>query len=86
MNKKYIFCFSILCLKALNKIDEASTLITQLIEQYPQNADLLIIRARLYYKDKNKVYIKIYFSLFFCLQRNKNMNFFDSCFNNLCKM
>jgi hypothetical protein len=49
----------------LNKIDEASTLITQLIEQYPQNADLLIIRARLYYKDKNKVYIKIYFSFLF---------------------
>lgn len=57
----YFFFFSILCLTALNKIDEASTLITQLIEQYPQNADLLIIRARLYYKDKNKVNIKIYF-------------------------
>jgi hypothetical protein len=41
----------------LNKIDEASTLITQMIEQYPQNADLLIIRARLYFKDKTKVII-----------------------------
>ncbi|CAF0785881.1 unnamed protein product [Rotaria sp. Silwood1] len=50
--------YSILCLTALNKIDEASTLITQMIEQYPQNADLLIIRARLYYKDKNKVFIE----------------------------
>jgi tetratricopeptide (TPR) repeat protein len=47
--------YSILCLTALNKIEEASTLITQLIEQYPQNADLLIIRARLYYKDKEKL-------------------------------
>jgi hypothetical protein len=53
--------YSILCLTALNKIDEATTLITQLIEQYPRNADLLIIRARLYYKDKNKVYIVFFF-------------------------
>ncbi len=44
----------------MNKIDEASTLITQLIEQYPQNADLLIIRARLYYKDKEKVNMSFY--------------------------
>lgn len=47
--------FSILCLTALNKIDEAGTLVNQLIEQYPQNADLLIIRARLSYKEKSKV-------------------------------
>ncbi|CAF3692833.1 unnamed protein product, partial [Rotaria sordida] len=46
--------YSILCLTALNKIEEASTLVTQMIEQYSQNADLLIIRARLYYKDKDK--------------------------------
>ena len=51
----YFSRFSILCLTALNKIDEASTLVTQLIEQYSQNADLLIIRARLYYKEKAKV-------------------------------
>ncbi|CAF3399092.1 unnamed protein product [Rotaria socialis] len=49
--------YSILCLTALNKIDEASTLVTQMIEQYPENADLLIIRARLFYKDKTKVFI-----------------------------
>jgi len=53
MKKK--FSFSILCLTVLNKIEEASILVTQLIEQYPQHADLLIIRARLYYKDKDKV-------------------------------
>ncbi len=52
---EYLCFFSILCLTALNKIDEATTLITQLIEQYPQNPDLLVIRARLYYKDKEKV-------------------------------
>jgi hypothetical protein len=63
VKKIFIFifeCLSILCLTALNKIDEASTLITQLIEQYPHNADLLIIRARLYYKDKEKVFINIF--------------------------
>ncbi len=54
--------FSILCLTALNKIEEATILITQLIEQYPQKADLLIIRARLYYKDKEKVYMNLFFS------------------------
>jgi len=54
--------FSILCLTALNKIEEATILITQLIEQYPRNADLLIIRARLYYKDKEKVYMNLFFS------------------------
>jgi len=55
ISEMMIYFFSILCLTALNKIDEASTLITQLIDQYPQNADLLIIRARLYFKDKTKV-------------------------------
>lgn len=58
--------YSILCLTALSKIDEASTLITQLIDQYPQNADLLIIRARLYFKDKTKV------SLFKMIETNVN--------------
>jgi len=61
--KNEYFCFfSILCLTALNKIEEATILITQLIEQYPRNADLLIIRARLYYKDKEKVYMNLFFS------------------------
>ena len=45
-----------LCLTALNKMDEATALINQMIEDYSENADLLIIRARLYYKDKAKVY------------------------------
>ncbi len=63
----------------MNKIDEASTLITQLIEQYPQNADLLIIRARLYYKDKDKVDISIYFQLLisFVLTKTKDHEFFQ---------
>jgi hypothetical protein len=30
-----------------------------MLEQYPQHADLFIIRARLYYKDKTKVFIRI---------------------------
>jgi len=66
--------YSILCLTALNKIDEATTLITQLIEQYPRNADLLIIRARLYYKDKNKVYIGFFSYLF---MKKKDHEFFQ---------
>ncbi len=61
MKNIYTFCFSVLCLKALKKMDEATALITQMIEDYPENPDLLIIRARLNYKDKNKVFIKIFF-------------------------
>ena len=46
-------------------MDEATILITQMIEEYPQNADLLIIRARLYYKDKTKVLMKIFYFILF---------------------
>lgn len=46
-----------LCLTALNKMDDAIALINQMIEDYSENADLLIIRARLYFKDKTKVFV-----------------------------
>lgn len=80
---------SILCLTALNKIDEASTMITQMIEQYPQTADLLIIRARLYFKDKTKVnsFHRSYSFLDFIFTQNlrgKNrLKFFNGLFNHL---
>ena len=73
-----MFFFSIHCLTALNKIDEASTLITQMIEQYPQNDDLLIIRDRLYYKDNTKVFIKILsFSFIRIFTKKKEHEFFE---------
>ena len=46
---------SVLCLTAMGRIEEATIIISQLIEDHPHNADLLIIRARLCYKDKKKV-------------------------------
>ncbi|UJR33398.1 hypothetical protein I4U23_020845 [Adineta vaga] len=52
--------YSVLCLTALDKIDEAIALINQMIEDYSDNADLLIIRARLYYKDKAKLPLCFY--------------------------
>jgi tetratricopeptide (TPR) repeat protein len=72
-----ILVFSVLCLTALNKMDEATALITQMIEEYPANADLLIIRARLYYKDKNKVFIKIFFFPLSTFTRKKEQQFFE---------
>ena len=45
-----------LCLTALNTMVKGTALNNQMIEDYSENADLLIIRARLYYKDKAKVY------------------------------
>ncbi|CAF0762254.1 unnamed protein product [Didymodactylos carnosus] len=52
--------YSILCLNAINKVEEATTLISQIIEQYPQNPDLLIVRARLYYREKSKLALCFY--------------------------
>lgn len=78
LKNQTIVSFSILCLTALNKIDEACALVTQMIEQYPQTADLLIIRARLYFKEKTKVKIRL-FSLF----KRKDFEVFQSIVRSL---
>jgi hypothetical protein len=40
-----------------------------MIEKYPDNADLLIVRARLYYKDKTKVRFHSLFIVYLMMMR-----------------
>ena len=63
--------FSVMCLAAMGKIEEATIIVSQLVEEHPLNADLLIIRARLCYKDKTKV---IYSNEFFFLIQNVRLS------------